>query len=328
MPSVSFHTAGLATHLGGVPLGLGDFPMFRRGGHAWFVDGTSGSDGYSGKSPTVAFKTFAEALLQAGESDTIFVLPKKMAITDTDPGNYAETAIIKTPGLSIIGIPHGGRTQGGLPQFKIGAGSTAMFDVRAPGVTIANIGINGASSTGGGIKITDDGGTTYSVFGTTIANCHFKNCACHATNGTLGGAIYWGSGGGGWQVSIVHNQFYKNLADIVLVGTSVSVPQDILIEDNIFSGPAASVDVNLFLKGGGSGMNGVTVRNNIFPCFPAIGSGTAHKQIDMTGCVGILSGNAFGCTGKTFKAAGDNLIPTTVFITNNWAEDGLKGRDA
>jgi hypothetical protein len=213
----------------------------------------------------------------------------------------------KLPLISlIIGVSRG-RTQGGLPQFKIGAGTTAMFDIQAPGVYIANLGFNGASSTGGGIKITDDGGSTYSSFGLTIENCHFKNCKCHATNGGLGGAIYWASTGGGWQVRIRGCRFYKNVADIVLVGTSGSRPQDVVIEDNVFSGPAASVDVNIY-GAGGSGFDGVIIRNNEFTCFPAVGSGSNAKPLVLTGCVGMLCGNRFATSGKTFGAAGNVLF--------------------
>jgi hypothetical protein len=129
----------------------------------------------------------------------------------------------------------------------------------------------------------------------------------------------WASTGSAWQVRIVRNKFYKNLADVVLLGTSIDVPQDVVIEDNIFSGPAASVDVNLQL-GLGSGMNGVYIRRNTFPCFPAIGSGTNAKPLVLTGCVGILADNSFGCSAKTFGAAGNVLVPTTVLMANNYQE--------
>ena len=302
---------------GGSPVGgAGPFPM--DGGRAWFVDGTNGLSGASGKKPDDAFSTLTAALAVADEGDTIFVYPKTMAVTDTDPGSYAETVTISTPQINIIGVPWG-RAQGGLPQFKIGAGSTAMFTVAAPGVYIRNIGFNGASSTGGGIKLDDDGGSTKAAFGTVIENCHFKNCKCHATNGSLGGAIYWPAAGNAWQVLIRGNKFYKCVADIVLVGTSGSRPQDVVIQDNIFSGPAASVDANILSEG--SGFDGVYIDRNVFPCFPAIGSGTNATILDLTGSVGILSNNVFGCTGKTF-GAGNVVVPATVLMVNNYQEDG------
>jgi hypothetical protein len=303
---------------GGSPVGAyGPIPF--SGGRSWFVDGTNGLAGNSGKSPDQAFSTLTLALAAADEGDTIFVFPKTMLITSTDPLSYAETVNIDVPQVSIIGTSWG-RVQAGLPQFKIGAGTTVMFNIRAPGVHIQNIGFNGASSTGGGIMLTDDGGSNYVAAGTSIVNCHFKNCKRHATNGGLGGAINWSSAGNAWQVLIKGNKFYKNLADVVLIGTTGSVPQDVVIEDNIFSGPAANVDVNIYT--GGSGINGLYINRNVFPCWPAIGSGSNAMPLALTGSVGILSNNVFGATGKTAGAAADMLVPTTMLMANNYQEDG------
>jgi len=304
-------------HMGGVPAAAGvPFPF--KDGQVWFVDGTNGADTQDGKSLESAKATIQDALDLCDVGDVVLVWPKEMAQTDTDPISYAETLIVDTPHVSIIGVNRG-RTQGGLPQVKIGAGSTAMLNIRAPGCLIKDLGFNGASSTGGGIVLTDDGGATYCALGTTIVGCHFKNCKAHATNGGLGGAIYWSSAGNAWQVLIAGNRFYKNVADIVVVGTSGSVPQDVVIEDNIFSGPAASVDINI--KTGGSGIDGLIVRNNVFTCIPALSSGSNTKMLDLTGSVGILCGNMFACEdARTFGAAGDELVPTTVFMAGNFSE--------
>lgn len=292
-------------------------------GTFYFVDGDNGNDANSGKSWEKAMKTIQAAVTAAGAYGTVYVKPKAMAAGATDPSSYAETIIIPATHecLRIVGISFG-RTQGGLPQIKIGAGSTAMLTIRAPGCLIANLGFNGGSSTGGGILLDDDG-STKTAFGTTIAGCHFKNCVgSTATNAATGGAIMWSSEGNAWQVHIVGNRFYKNVGDVVLLGTGGSVPQDVVIENNVFSGPAANVDCNLYLAGG-SGMDGVIIRNNEFSCWPALG-GTNDKPLALTGCVGLLAGNRFACSGKTFGAAGDALVPTTVFLVDNWQEDGTK----
>jgi len=295
-----------------------------------FVDGTNGADTNDGSGWDSAFATIQAAVTAASAGGTIFVAPKKMAAGATDPVDYAETIIIPAtkPNLSIIGYISN-RTQGGLPQIKKGSGAVAQITVRAPGCVIANMGINGGSATGGGILLDDDG-SAKSAFGTTILGCHFKNCVgSSATDARTGGAIQWASAGNAWQVRIVGNRFYKNVGDVVLLGTGGSVPQDVVIEDNIFSGPAANVDCNLYLAGG-SGMNGVYIRRNIFPALPAIGANVA-RFIDATGCVGILAENFFGDTttasgygnGKT-KAK----IPTTVFMIHNYNESGLITREA
>jgi hypothetical protein len=114
-----------------------------------------------------------------------------------------------------------------------------------------------------------------------------------------------------------------------LLGTSGSVPQDVIIEDNILSGPAANVDCNLYLAGG-SGMNGVTIKKNIFPALPAIGANVA-RFIDATGCVGQLVDNYFGdtTTATGYGAAKSKAkIPTTMFMMHNYNESGLITREA
>lgn len=292
-------------------------------GNTLFVDGDDGSDNNSGVSPEDAFVTIQAAVTAASAWDTIVVKAQDMAAGASDPESYEENIIIPADkcGLRIVGDSYLNRTQCGLPQIKVGSTTTqAILTIRAPGCTIAGIGINGAGATGGGILLDDDA-STKSAAGTSILGCHFKNCkGTTATNAATGGAIMWSANGAAWQVRISGNRFYKNVGDVVLMGTSVSVPQDVIIEENVFSGPAANVDCHLFLKGGGSGMNGVIIRNNSFPCFPAIGSGTNAKNLDLTGCVGILDGNRFGCTAKTFGAAGNNLVPTTVLLADNYQE--------
>lgn len=295
-------------------------------GEIRYVDGTNGASGNDGKSWNTALNTIQAAVTAVGAKGIVYVAPIEMAAGATDPGSYEENIVIPATheSLSIIGVCRG-RTQGGLPQLKDGDTTTQhILTIRSPGCLIANLGFNGAGNTGGGIVLDDDA-STKSAFGTTITGCHFKNCkGSTATNAATGGAICWAATGGAWQVLISGNTFYKNVGDIVLLGTTSSRPQDVVIENNVFSGPAANVDCNLYLKGG-SGMNGVTINNNLFPCDPAIGSGTNAVSADLTGCVGIFSNNMHGHTGLTL---GDGtvtgaVIPTTVFMVNNYQEDAI-----
>jgi hypothetical protein len=301
------------------------------GGNVFFVDGDKSAGSHAGKTWEDAFPTLVAAEAAASAGDLIFVANKTNAATDTDPQSYTENLVINTPNLSIIGVSRG-RTQGGLPQLKVGATTTSpVITISAPGVMIANIGINGAGGTGGGILLNDDGGTTAAAFGWSILGCHFKNCVgTTATNALTGGAVMIGANGGAWQGLLAGNKFYKNVGDFILKGTSGSVPQDIVIEDNIFSSPAANVDVCVIT--GGSGINGLFLRNNDFPAMPALSSATTARYVDLTGSVGLMSGNRFGsltaATGSpvTFAAAGTGgLVPTTVFMADNWGETTTAG---
>ena len=304
-------------------------------GRILFVDGDRGSDtGHEGSSPNKAFKTIQKAIDVASPGSVIYIFPLAMEATDTDPDSYAETLIIPNskPQLSLIGIGTG-MTQGGVPQIKIGGDSTtAMLDIRAPGCLVKNLGFNGADSTGGGIKLTDNG-TTYVAMGTTITGCHFKNCKCHATHATVGGAIY--ATGSPWQVRIQNNAFYKNLGGIVIVDTSYSVPQDWVIQGNTFSS-SVKTDIDADIYVAADGCKGIQIIDNRFATVdvPTAASGDVGRYISLgAGSNGIVAGNSFACivgegeTELTFGAAGTGaVIPTTVRIAaDNTGETSTGG---
>ena len=307
-------------------------------GEVYYVDETNGADtnnGLDGWSNAKA--TIQAAITAASQGDTILIAPVEVAAGDTDPGSYSENLVIGTTQayLSLIGVPRG-RVQGGLPQLKVGATTTSpLLTIRAPGCTIRNLGFNGTGGTGGGI-VFDETTANGQAWGTSIENCHFKNCVgTTATNAATGGAINWQSVGGAWQILVKGCRFYKNVGDIVMKGTTSSLPQDVVIEDCVFSGPAASVDCNIYVAA--DGINGVVVRNCSFQQKPAIGSGTNAKYIVMgTGTVGVIEGCKFGCqtsatggTQITFKSGGTGGdFPTTVHIVASFGQsitDGESG---
>jgi len=304
-------------------------------GTTLYVDGTNGADTNNGSSWGNAFATIQAAVTAAIAGDTILIAAKKIAVGANDPNSYAESIVIPaaTTSLSLIGVSRG-RTQMGLPQINPGGVTTgiSLLTIRAGGCYIANIGFNGNSTAGAPINngiLLDDNNSTKSASGTTIENCHFKNCA-GATVGDArtGGAIVWSALGVGWQVLIKGNRFYKNVCDVCLLGTSTSVPQDVVIENNIFSGAAADVDCNLWLKGGAGMSYGIVIRNNVFNQLPALSAGQVKRYIDATGCTGMLVGCTFGCqvnvtggTRMTFDAGGSAAkIPTTVHVADCWAQ--------
>ena len=301
-------------------------------GNIWFVDGDKTTGG-GGRTWEDAFgeSDFNGNLsaLNIAAGDVIYVAGRTMAATDTDPISYTTNLVVNVPQVSIIGVSRG-RTQGGLPQLKVGATTTSpIISVRAPGVLIQNLGINGAGGTGGGIVLDDDGGTTKAAFGASILGCHFKNCVgTTATDATTGGAIKLA--GAPWQILIAGNRFYKNVGDILSVST-YSDFQDVVIEDNIFSGQAANTDCNIYMVAGGAGNLGLIIKDNIFPQLPNISSGANKRYMILTGCTGMIVGNTFGClvtdtgTTLTFLASTGTaaVVPTTMHMANNWGESAV-----
>jgi hypothetical protein len=326
VPGLRFGAKILSSEVLGA--GIDDFA------NIWYVDGDNGSNSNVGNTPSTAFKTIQAAVSAASTDDIVFIRQRDMAVGATDPVSYAESVTIPATAdrLKLIGYSTG-RVQQGVPQIKP-AGTTHVYclTVNSPGCLIANLGFNGNSTAGaplnGAILLNSNGATgTISAAGTTIQNCHFKNCAgTTVTDATTGGAIDWTANGDCWQVLIKNNRFYKNVCDICLLGTSNSVPQDVVIQENIFSGPTASVDCNLYLAGG-SGMNGVIVDNNNFGPIGTLGSGTVLRLISATGCIGMFSRNMCQTTGKTYGAAGSGgLVPTTMMIAGNYQDNALIAR--
>jgi hypothetical protein len=332
---------------GGVPVGSGGFPTMEMFAGArdkvFFVDGDNGSDGNNGKSPTQATKTIQKAIdLVSGAGAVIYVFPKAAsalssgdAVTGLDPTAYAETLIIAndTPHLSLIGVGTG-LTLGGFPVIRKGSGTTALLDIRAPGCLVQNLCFNGASSTGGGISLTEVAATS-TAWGTVIRNCMFKNCK--VTHANSGGAIQVPYGGV-WQVLVEGNRFFNCIAGVSIVSTSVSRPQDWVIRYNTFSSTVnTSVDCDLYMKGGGDGCEGLIIDRNVFATVeaPSHADGSTGRYMDLTGCEGIVSNNTFAChinatdDELTFGAAGTAaLIPTTISVANNWGNSNTVGETA
>lgn len=296
-------------------------------GAAWFVDGTTGAgaDSNAGTSFDAAFATIQHAIDSASAHDTIYVAPKTIPAGGTDPVNYAETLTIAAgkSGLSIIGV-NTGLKQAAQPQIKKGSGSTALLTVRSPGCLIYGLTFNGGGSTGGGILL-DDNGSTKTAEGTIIKGCVFKNCVgSGATDGSTGGGVMIGTSGGCWDTLIQNCLFYNNIGGFVLLGTGAAVPQDITIDNCTFTSSAANLrDCDIF-GNAGSGMVALNITKCVFGIFPA--AGTKNNYMVLTGCTGILSDCRFASSGKTFGAAANVLIPTTVGIAGNYQDGALIAR--
>lgn len=316
----------------------GNLPMpLMTKGNTWYVDASQASAASGdGKTWETAVLTIAEAITLASRLDVIYIAAKDITDYTGDPASYEENLTIPAThdGLALVGVSRG-RTQGGLPQLKDGATTTQhILRIRAPGCLIMNLGFNGAGNTGGGILFDDDYAAKC-AFGTSIVNCHFKNCkGTTATNAATGGAINWPSAGNSWQILISGCRFYKNVGDIVMPGTTNTVPQDVVIEDCYFSGPAASVDCNIYI--GGSGINGLTVNNCVFQQLPAIGSATnARYIVAAAGTTGMMTNCTFGCltgttgTTITFKSSGTGAnIPTTFMCAGCYGTSGAASESA
>lgn len=299
-------------------------PLGGPGGNIFFVDGDNGADGNDGLSPDTPKKTIGGAITAAAAGASIYIKPRKIAAGGTDPVNYAETITIPAAksALKLIGCGNG-VDQAAQPQIKKGSGSTALLTIQAPGCLIKGLTFNGGGSTGGGILLSDDG-STVTAEGTTIDSCVFKNCVgSGATDSSTGGAVQIGTNGGAWDTTIKNCLFYNNIGGFVLLGTGNAVPQDITIDNCVFSCSVAT-NVDTYVWGhAGSGIADIIIKNCVFGFFPS--GNTKNNFMDLTTCTGTLSGCTFSSNGKTFGAAANVLVPTTVFMAANYQEKSTSG---
>lgn len=299
-------------------------------GSKFYVDGTNGSDTTGNGRVDKPYATIQTAIDAASDGDTIYIRPIAEAAGDTDPGSYAENLTIAATksNLRLVGLSNG-VAQGGQPQLRKGAGSSPHITVEAFGCFIHGLTINGASNTGGGIKLVAAAGTK-DAGGLVISDCHFKNLKSSAAAAT-GGAIYWTASGGCWYVTIVNCEFFDCRAGIVLMGTGIDRPKGIkILNCRFFSSANTTVDADIYLSGG-DGVNGLMIDRCVFGTVDVPGYATspsAARYLDLTGCTnGVLSNSVFACSGKTFGAAGNAAkVPTTVRMAACWQEDAAVSR--
>jgi hypothetical protein len=290
--------------------------------NAILVDGDNGSL----TDTRLPYKTIQLAVAAASRGDTILIRTLDMdtagvaAGTAADPPGYVGDITITAglDGLRLVGVGNG-CGQMAQPCIRVGTTTTnPLITVKAPGVGIYNLTINGAGATGGGIKLLSDG-ALYDAGGATIAGCHFKNCKSSG-NASTGGAIYW-SAGGCWYVTIDGNDFFDCRCGIGMISTSVSIPRDIKITNNKFyAAVKETVDADIYIKA--DGVLGLMVDNNIFGTvdIPAYATSPAAARYIYfgTGTAGIVSNCNFASTAATFgttTVTGGNF-PTTVRLVH------------
>ena len=95
----------------GVPvIGGGQIPAFLNGKY-YFVDGTYGSDSYSGESPDAAFATIGQAITVVRARITNWARARwaQNDVIVIAPGSYDENLILGAHGVTFVGLGHDNR---------------------------------------------------------------------------------------------------------------------------------------------------------------------------------------------------------------------------
>jgi parallel beta-helix repeat protein len=315
----------------GVPLHGSNSFGWKNQGDIWFVDGTFGSDGNSGKDPDNAFATVGKAVGTtaatglANAYDAVYILDK--GHSGTDPNPYLETGgNLSVPfasnNLAIVGVPHNMHYQYGLQIKGDAVATTAVLHINAPFCAIENLSFNRGASTTGGIYFDDEGDSTNQAQGSSVYNCYFRNLR-GTGNGSTGGAIVID---GGWNYLIQKCIFYNNRGGIVIKSSAASTVEGVIIRDSQFFGAVANVDTYIHTSG--------TCARNIYDnlvfasATPAYSGGLTAYVYDDVSSDSILSNSTFGGASLVAGATTTNaiVIGTGVRIANCHDESGLLAR--
>jgi len=191
----------------------------------WFVDGTSGYDGFDGKAPDRAKLTVDAAVQLAGVGDIVYIRPKAYVV-GSGSGRYTETITVDLAqsDLSLIGVVHTPNPEYGVRLAKLTSGYN--LDIYGPQFHAENIGFFSEGATGTAL-LRNNGATNTQrgTDGTTFYNCvikggriitadggdgtTFKNCYFHGSAGVTGGITATGSANPGRRLKILGCTFVE-----------------------------------------------------------------------------------------------------------------------
>lgn len=257
---------------------LGPVPEANVFGNTWYVDGTNGSDGNTGKSPSQAVATIAKAATTLGAAgDNIMIAPGTYTITASfapkarqffraaiiNP-RYPTVSITTTSALTgdMVTIDVSGTVWYGI-EFLAGHANLATLVDIADGAAVNGCWFhscvfNGADKTSVvGIQADD---ATFALEGLTVENCLFRDLTgTHIDIGALGFAY-----------SLIRNNLFaidinSGTAIALADTTAFATGKGYAIIQNDFTGFDATADeVGITIAGTENTTGAGIIRNNFF----------------------------------------------------------------
>lgn len=306
----------------GVPVvGGGRYASFWSG-RVWFVDGTAGSNGNSGRHPNQAFSTLQAAVTAAGTDDTIYIRPRAV-------GNfYTENVIVPVAthaNLSIIGTGNGkGNSVYQACTFR---GVLAVDDpILELGSSFANIEnmhfwARAAQTHGFGVlgnwNTNLNASTTLLNIGSSVINCSFNTDILDAPPGA--GVVQSGIRLDSTEGWLVEGCFFQDCRVGISVGSTASAAYQIVVKDNLFKGVASNIAADLML----ADVTGIEIVGNTFGhAVPSHAAGTMQKYIFVVGGATVTGGVAKNYQGAAAVAFGTNNTASSMIAAGNFGLGG------
>ncbi len=282
---------------GGIPVGsIGGYGGMWTG-NAWFVDYENGATGNGGHTPSDAYKYLQTALTNCSAGDAIFIRPRTPAYATGDPNvilpesTTNNTLAYDKYNVSIIGTGVG-RGKSANRQVVLQAASTVQatptLKISAADVNLENLTIRRGGGTLAGLQISSI--ASYYVWGVTVNNCTFWKIGSTATSGALDIESAWHCN--------IENSHFEQCAKGIVVGTSVSANDGLVLRNCLFNGADTTVDVDLLSS---DNISNLVVDRCVFAHdLPALSGGSTLKYISIgTSSTGIIHKCGFGTETAT-----------------------------
>jgi hypothetical protein len=284
-------------------------------GKVWFVDGTSGSNGNSGRTPSKAFLTLAYAVSRARTNDTIYIKPLAVGVRYTE---NITVPVATHAGLNIIGTGNGfGNSVYQACSVKGATGTATPFlTLNSSFANIENLHFysTAAQVTNGFAAWIRWNVSSALNIGSSLVNCAFTtNPDSEATAGATQPAVRCDSTEG----ILVQGCSFKDCRIGVSVGSTASASDSINILDNQFVGLASKVAADIYV----TDCTNMNIIRNIFGhAVPTNSAGSLTKYIYVAGTTtGTVAANYQGASDV---AAGTNNTLGSLISAGNFGLGG------
>ena len=268
---------------------------------AYFVDNDLGSDGNTGKQPTKAFLNLKKALDTAIAGDVIYIRPKDLTLTDTDPtyivpATAANWSIAEAQhDLAIIGAQNMSHIPGLEPasyavylRGHTSVTGSPVLTVQGARVVLENLAFHRGGITSAVAQVKLDGNSTsIRAFGSVVYNCLFR------MHNVAAGAVY---NVDNWHCAVVNSTFHDCKIGVEFYGSSSTPKRFEVMGCTFINQSAAQVDQNIYIHGSG----GAALRIHGCRFTDAVPAAGTNKYINIaSAATGLISGCYFFGDGNS-----------------------------
>lgn len=272
-------------------------------GNYWFVNGSAGSDAYTGKSLDQSFQTIQRAVDAADSSDVICIAP----------GAYDESVTISRTldGLCLVGL-------GNLGDVGIAPSTTAAIGLtyHADDVTLINVGVAGESTATSALTGT---GSRFRAYNCKIEGVDTSGSAFSFGPGTVA-QVSAGTRGNSGDINLYNCEFCWSKNGISFVTSDYGTPTQIYIENCRFHNIDGTELLGVPAAYGIGSVRNLMVKQCLFEAMEDGTNPSDYVNINAAADTGIFANNAFAIATN---ASADIKVGAAIMWVANATEAGF-----